>query len=247
MAELRIDARLSIGDLILDVNLAVTDGPLLLVGPNGTGKSTLIRALAGGPVRVDGSITLDGVPWVDRSRNVWLPPEARRVGYLPQGARLFPHLTVLGNAAFGASADEGAAQEVARTRLESLGVGHLVDRRPHQLSGGEAQRVALARALAREPDVLLLDEPTAALDVLARASARELVRQALAERPRIAVIVTHDLRDLLAWRGVVAVVANGGVSEARSVEGWAQGPSDAFMRELLSPLSGAPAPLGVAG
>lgn len=229
-----MDARLSAGAFRLDVQLAIDRGPLLLVGPNGSGKSTLLRALAGGPVDVDGRIALGAEVLVDTAHGVFLPPERRRVGYLPQGFRLFPHLTALDNVAFGVEGDRDARRAHARRLLDELGVAALADRRPAGLSGGEAQRVALARALARRPALLLLDEPTASLDVQARRAARELLASRLASLPTVAV--THDVRDVEAWGGAVALVRDGRVHPPRP---WQQlvDDDDPFLRELLWPLA----------
>ena len=146
---------------------------LAVIGPNGAGKSTLVRALAG-LVPAEGRAVLDGVDLLRQ------PVRERRVGMVFQDRLLFPHLTALANAAFGLRA-RGArrtdAEAAARRWLDRLGVGELADRRPQQLSGGQAQRVAIARALVTEPRLLLLDEPLAGLDVsVAMALRVELAR-----------------------------------------------------------------------
>ncbi len=232
-ADLSIDARLRAGGFRLDVSLEVERGPLVLVGPNGAGKTTLLRALAGGPVAVDGTISVRGAAWVAPGRVA--PPEARRVGYLPQGCGLFPHLDALDNVAFGApGATRAARRATARDLLDAVGVGPLAHRHPRRLSGGEAQRVALARALARDPALLLLDEPTAALDVGVRRDIRALLATHLRAPGRCGVAITHDVRDLVAWAPTVALLDGGGVA--------ALGPLDRldrahpFLAELLAPL-----------
>jgi molybdate transport system ATP-binding protein len=232
-ADLRIDARLRAGAFQLEVQLEVARGPLVLVGPNGAGKTTLLRALAGGPVEVDGTLEVRGRAWV--GGGTWLPPEAREVGYMPQGWGLFPHLSALDNAAYGApGASRGERRAAARALLEALGVGHLAARRPRGLSGGEQQRVALARALARRPALLLLDEPTAALDVTARAGIRALLSEQLRAPDRCGVAVTHDLRDLVAWGPTVALLDGGRVAESGALETLAARSEHPFLRELLA-------------
>lgn len=222
MPELSIDARLSVGDFHLDVQVAC-DGPLALVGENGAGKTTVLRALAGGPVRVDGRIEVRGQVLVDRGRAVCVPPEARRVGYLPQGYGLFPHLTVEQNLAFGG--------RPARALAGRLGLEALLHRLPRTLSGGERQRVALARALGREPVLLLLDEPTAALDIAVRSSVRSLLVETIRAPGRTAVLVTHDPRDLRAWSPRILQLGRRVRLHESPADALASG--DPFLEELL--------------
>jgi ABC-type Fe3+/spermidine/putrescine transport system ATPase subunit len=184
----------------------------VLFGPSGSGKSLTLAAIAG-LLRPDaGRIALDGEPLFDRARGIDLPPERRRVGYVPQGYALFPHLTVAENVTYGLGGLPRA--EVGR-RLDEvlalLGLRGLADRRPGQVSGGQQQRVALARALVVRPRLLLLDEPFAALD----AEIRRLLRAELAELQRrlgIAVVfVTHDLGEAHALGEQVALYDRGEV------------------------------------
>ncbi len=148
-----------------------------LLGRSGAGKTSLLKALAG-------LLPASGTPWDG------LPARARPIGYLPQGAALFPHLTVLENAAFALRGKQRL--ELAQKLLDDLGVGDLAARKASQISGGEAQRVALARALARRPEVLLLDEPTAALDAAARDAVFEQLIETIAARNLPALAATHD-------------------------------------------------------
>ncbi len=230
--DLELDVRVRAGAFGLQAQVRVDRGPIALVGPNGAGKTTLLRTLAGalpteGTVRVRGRTLSDG--------RASLPPESRRVGYLPQRGGLFGHLTVAGNVAYGV---RGAAKSArAAERLAALGVSHLADRRPRRLSGGERQRVAIARALATRPELLLLDEPTAALDVTARPEIRALLRPHLHDPARCAVVVTHDLRDLLAWDPVLVLV-EGGSATAQGRLAELGRPDHPFLAELLAPLGG---------
>ncbi len=195
----------------LDVDLSVGDGERVAVlGPNGSGKSTLLSVVAGilrpdsGRAELDGRVLFD-LP-ADGGPHHWTPPYGRGAALLAQDPLLFPHLSVLDNVAFGPrSAGQPArvARTTARRWLDEVGATEFADRRPAQLSGGQAQRVAIARALAAEPRLLLLDEPMAALDVAAAPTLRRVLGRVLAGRS--ALIVTHDLLDavLLAHRVVV--------------------------------------------
>jgi molybdate transport system ATP-binding protein len=160
----------------LDVKFEIS-GFTALLGRSGAGKTSLLRALAG-------LLPATGTPWAG------LPPEARPIGYLPQGSAIFPHLTVLENAAFALRGPSRLT--IAQKLLDDLGIGHLAARPGAKIAGGEASRVALARALARQPELLLLDEPTAALD----AATRDEVLMHLidiAGRQKIpALAATHD-------------------------------------------------------
>ena len=234
-AELEFDARLFVGDFHLDVELAIPTGPVLLVGPNGAGKTTLLRALAGGPVRVDGTLRVHGETWVEAGRQ--RAPEARGVGYLPQGGALFPHLDVLDNVAFGAPGRSRAERhEKARAALDAHGAGSLTGRTPRTLSGGERQRVALARAMVRQPSLLLLDEPLAALDVRSRREIRHLLTPALRAPGRTGVAATHDPRDVHAWGGTLVLVDDGRARVLGTLAGVLRGPMEPFLDELLSPM-----------
>ena len=199
----------------LDVAITVDPGDVLAVlGPNGSGKSTLLDVLAGllrpdaGHVRVGGRTLTDS--------GVHVPPHRRGVGLLAQQPLLFPHLTALANVAFGPRAQgmsRRAATARARELLDAVDVAGLADRRPAQLSGGQQQRVALARALAAGPDLLLLDEPLAALDVDTMPAMRALLRRTIRDSGRTAVLVTHAALDALVLADRVVVLSDGVVAE----------------------------------
>ena len=202
---------------VLDVALRVEPGETVAVlGPNGAGKSTLLDVLSGllrpdaGHVRV-GDRTL-----TDVAARVHVPTHRRGVGLLAQQALLFPHLTALANVAFGLRAHgvpRRAAADRGHALLDAVDAGSLADRRPTQLSGGQQQRVALARALATGPDLLLLDEPLAALDVDATPAMRALLRRAVRSEERTAVLVTHAAVDALVLADRVVVLTDGRVVE----------------------------------
>ncbi|HET7483420.1 MAG TPA: ABC transporter ATP-binding protein [Actinomycetota bacterium] len=189
-------------DLDVDVTLEVRDETVAVVGPSGAGKTTLLRAIAGLDRGAVGRVVYDGNVWLDPQRGIFVAPEDRTVGYVFQDPTLFPHMSVRDNVAFG-------ARSGVDPLLDRLGIGTLADADPVALSGGEAQRVALARALAREPGVLLLDEPTASLDVATRREVTAVIAHALAERKRPAVLVTHDFEEAATLGDRVAVIADG--------------------------------------
>ncbi len=211
----------------LDVALRVAPGEVLAVlGPNGAGKSTLLDVLAG-LLRPDaGHVRVHGRTLTDVAARVHVPVHRRGVGLLAQQPLLFPHLSALANVAFGPQA-QGVARRAALARarglLDAVGAGALADRRPGQLSGGQQQRVALARALAAGPDLMLLDEPLAALDVDATPAMRALLRRVVRDatvrdgvpdaRGRAAVLVTHSALDALVLADRVVVLTAGRVVE----------------------------------
>src|SRR3974390_1074891 len=131
---------------------------LVLIGPSGGGKTTLIRIIVGLERPDEGRIICQGETWFDSEGDIRMPPQKRRLAYFFQEYALFPHLTLLENSAFAAD-DKREAEDL----LERFGIGHLRNRKPHMVSGGERQRCALCQAMARRPRVLLLDEPFSAL------------------------------------------------------------------------------------
>ncbi|GAA1503634.1 hypothetical protein GCM10009730_02940 [Streptomyces albidochromogenes] len=179
---------------------------IAVVGPNGAGKTTLLRALLGLTPRAHAELRLGDT---DVTR---LPPHRRGVAWVPQDGALFPHLTALANTAYGLRArgiPRAEARRSAQGWLDRLGVGHLAQRRPAQLSGGQAQRVALARALAVRPRLLLLDEPLAALDQTTRAHVRHTLRNHLDGFGGVCLIVTHDPVEAVSLADRVLVLDDG--------------------------------------
>ncbi|MBK6673651.1 MAG: molybdenum ABC transporter ATP-binding protein [Proteobacteria bacterium] len=147
--------------LDVDLDLPAT-GVTAIFGPSGSGKTTVLRCIAGLERAADGRLLVDGEVWQDSS--TWLPPHRRPIGYVFQDASLFPHLSVLGNLRYGLKRSGEAHRISLDHAIDLLGIGHLLERKPEHLSGGEQQRVGIARALAVTPRVLLVDEPLAALD-----------------------------------------------------------------------------------
>jgi ABC-type sulfate/molybdate transport systems ATPase subunit len=222
-----IDVRGRMGTLELEIAFESGVAPTAIIGPNGAGKTTLLRTIAGARLGLQGKITLSGRTLLDSAAGVTLPPEQRRVGYVPQGHGLFPHLHVLDNVAFGCDRTR------ARATLERLEAAHLATRRPQTLSGGERQRIALARALAPDPEGLLLDEPLAALDVGKRRQLRTFLADHLCDGERPTLVVTHDARDVVAIATHVVVLERGRVTQAGPVERVAADPATDFVAEFF--------------
>jgi molybdate transport system ATP-binding protein len=209
----------------LDVEFSVAAGEVLaLLGPNGAGKSTALHLIAG-LVRPDrGEVRVGDRVLTDTATRVHVATHDRRVGLLLQDPLLFPHLSVTRNVAFAPRSSRAAA----RHWLAEVDAAELADRNPRQLSGGQAQRVALARALAAEPDVLLLDEPLTGLDVAAATAMRKVLRRVLARDGRSAVLITHDLLDVLTLADRVIVLDAGRIAESCSTTTFLATPRSRF-------------------
>lgn len=189
---------------------------IAILGPNGAGKSTLLSIISGllrpdaGKATIGEKVLFD----LGADKNFWRAPHTRGTALLAQEALLFPHLSALDNVAFGprsAGASSAAARDTAMHWLTEVDADSLASRRPGQLSGGQAQRVAVARALAADPDLLLLDEPMAALDIHAAPLLRRLLKRVLAGRR--AIIITHDILDALMLADRVIVLEDGRITE----------------------------------
>ena len=206
-----------------------------ILGPNGSGKSTVVSAIAGLLPPQRGSILLDGAA-LDGPNGHHVPPDRRPIGVVLQDLLLFPHLSAEENVAFPLRA-RGAPRTEALTRarvlLERFGLVGRATARPPDLSGGEAQRVALARALIAEPALLLLDEPLSALDVSARARARELIREELTRFPGIRVLVTHDPVEASILADRLVLVEDGRVTQIGTPEEIRTAPRSRYAAELV--------------
>jgi len=185
----------------LEVDFASDSLRLAFFGPSGSGKTLTLQLLAGLLLPDSGRIVVGTRVLFDQHHNINVPARHRAIGYVPQDYALFPHQTVRGNVAFGlthgwrrrmAKPDEGRIADI----LEALEITSLAQSYPHELSGGQKQRVALARALAREPKLLLLDEPFAALDIPLRSRVRQELRRILSQFAVPVIMVTHDPEDV---------------------------------------------------
>lgn len=192
-----------------------------LLGPNGAGKSTVVAALAGLLPLESGRIELNGSVLDEPAGGIFVPPERRNIGVVFQDYALFPHMSVLENVAFGLRS-RGMPREAVRDRvgiwLEALDLEDLAPRKPGDLSGGQAQRVALARALVIEPDLLLLDEPLAAIDVDRRSSLRRKLAEHLVgfDGPRL--LITHDSTDAFLLADEVLIIEGGVISQSGTAD-----------------------------
>jgi len=222
---LHLDIALARRAFELRVALRLGAETLTLVGRSGAGKTSLLRAIAGLEHPRAGTIALERELWLEAERGIDLEPERRRVGYLPQDYGLFPHLSVADNVRF-------AGRRERPDLLERLGIGQLARARPGELSGGERQRVALARALARDPRVLLLDEPFAALDAITRAEVRDELGALLDELGLPTLLVTHAFEDAAALGGRVGVLEAGRVLQVGRPEAIQRSPADAVVAAL---------------
>ncbi len=223
------DIDVKLGDFHLQANISTDAKVLAVVGPNGSGKSTMLRSLLGA---LGATFVLNGESLGD------LPIERRGIGFVPQGYRLFPHLNVFDNVAFGLQLQ--GADDIDRTTsemLRRLDIEQLAYREIDGLSGGERQRVALARALVCEPKMLLLDEPLAALDAIARREVRSFLSRHLRQFDGYTVLVTHDVEDVLALKANVCVLIQGKVVQIGDIKALEENPAHDFVGEFLG-LSG---------
>jgi len=210
-----VDYRLT-APIALDVQFEVR-GFTALLGFSGSGKSSLLKALAG-------LLPAAGSPWAG------LPAQQRPVGYMPQGSALFPHLSVLENVAFALRGKTRLG--AARKLLDDLGIGQLAARNAARISGGEAQRVALARALARGPELLLLDEPSAALDAATRDAVLAQLIESIEARGIPALAATHDpaMAMLADW---LVLLAEGRIIQQGTPRALFDGPATVTAAKLL--------------
>ena len=186
-----------------------TPGVVALFGRSGSGKSTLINLIAGLLDADAGRVALDDLIWLDAERRINVPPERRRIGYVFQDARLFPHLSVEGNLRYGERRASSPAYINLDTVAGLLDLGSLMERRTHQLSGGERQRVAIGRALLSQPNLLLLDEPLASLDTARREEVLPYLENLRDQLAVPMVYVSHDFDEVLRLATHVVLMEKG--------------------------------------
>lgn len=234
---LDFDGTVRRGGFELQARVQVAEGEVLgVIGPNGAGKTTLLRTLAGLTRLQDGRITLAGTVLDDAAADRFVPAEQRPVGLVFQNYRLFPHLNVRDNVAFAGRAQRLSRRDArgrAERWLERLDLTGLADRKPDQLSGGQAQRVALARALAAEPGLLLLDEPLAALDAETRVQVRAELSQHLAAFAGPTVVITHDPLEAMVLTDRLLVIEAGRVVQSGAPAEVATRPATQYVARLV--------------
>ncbi len=217
------------------VSFDIADGAFVaLLGPSGSGKTTLLRIIAGLETADSGHVLFGGEDVTDR------PAQHRHIGFVFQHYALFRHMTVAQNIAFGLtvmSRRQRPKKAIIAARVEELlelvqlpGLG---GRFPSQLSGGQRQRVALARALAREPKILLLDEPFGALDTKVRRELRGALREIHDRMGLTSIFVTHDREEAFALADKVAILSNGQIEQYAAPAEIEQAPASAFVREFV--------------
>lgn len=223
------------GPIPLNLSLLCRPGELLaLVGPSGAGKTTALRAIAGLYKPASGQVSCGGETWFDSDLAINLPPHRRKVGLVFQSYALFPHLTARGNIEAALSElPQSDRESRARALLALVHLDGLEKRKPAELSGGQQQRVALARALARDPKVLLLDEPLSAVD---RRTRRHLREELMSIRKAVRVpivLVTHDLDEVAALADRLVVIDKGELLQEGTPEEVSRAPASDRVREVL--------------
>jgi multiple sugar transport system ATP-binding protein len=213
------------------IDFSIKDGEfLVLLGPSGSGKTTLMRLLAGLEMPTDGKVMIDGQVVNE------LPPRARGIAMVFQSYALYPHKTVFNNIAFPLKV-EGLGRDEIRKKVEwaagILHIGHLLDRLPSQVSGGEKQRVAIARALVRRPKVLIMDEPLSNLDAKVRHMARNELKKFQREVGVTTVYVTHDQVEAMGLGDRIAVMHEGRISQIGTPDDIYHQPADVFVAGFI--------------
>jgi molybdate transport system ATP-binding protein len=229
---LEVDIRKKLGAFSLDVRFEAGSGLTALFGRSGAGKTSVINIIAGLTLPDEGRVIVNGISLVDTARGVVVPRHRRRLGYVFQEGRLFPHLSVRQNLLYGRwfSGDGGRRGDVSDA-LKMLGIEHLLDRRPAHLSGGEKQRVAIGRALLANPRLLLMDEPLASLDEARRQEIMPYLER-LRDKSNIPIVyVSHSVAEVARLATTIIVLSEGRVVST--------GPAAETMQRIdLFPLTG---------
>lgn len=214
--QLEVNIRKKLKEFILQAEFVLYDGVLGLMGSSGSGKSMLLKCLAGIETPDCGRIVLNGRVLFDSTEKINLPPQQRRIGYLFQNYALFPNMSVAENIMCGPRAKglkQEQSQDIVRAMVNKFQLQGLEARYPRQLSGGQKQRTALARLLAVEPEVILLDEPFSALDTQLKEKLQKQLQQLLQDYGGISVLVSHDRQEIERLSDSVLFIYQGILSE----------------------------------
>lgn len=211
------------GILPMEVDFTLRGKSIMaLTGPSGAGKTTLLRQIAGLALPETGRISFGPAQWLDSTAHVHMPVQQRHIGFVFQDYALFPNMTVRQNLSFALTRDDNP--QIIEQLLDLTGLAQLAARRPHQLSGGQQQRVALARALVRQPRLLLMDEPFAALDPEMQQQLQDLLLTLHRENPFSVILVTHDMGEIFRLADQVAVMEHGKLVRSGT-------PAELYLRE----------------
>lgn len=228
MIEIDIHKKLSAFDSEMNFHIQcqIKKGELVtLYGESGAGKTSTLRILAGLLKPDKGEITINEVSWIDTKNKIFLAPQKRNIGYVFQDYALFPNMSVLQNLEYASG--KGQSKKVITELIEMMELGDLKNRKPQTLSGGQQQRVALSRALVRKPDILLLDEPLAALDYKIRLKLQDYITRIHKEYNLTTILVSHDIGEIMKLSDRVFVLEQGKIVK--------QGiPSELFSNQKIS-------------
>jgi molybdate transport system ATP-binding protein len=231
--ELTARVRTPLRGFDLDLELRAEAGaPVALVGRSGSGKTSLLRAIAGLLSPRSGRVALGETVWLDTDRAIDLAPERRGCGFLFQDYALFPRMNAWRNVAYGIRGPRRERRSQALAALDRFGVAGLAESRPGTISGGERQRVALARALAAQPPLLLLDEPLSALDSTTRREAIGELRAVFAETDTPVVLVTHSFEEAAALATELVVIDAGREVQRGGAAAISASPASAFVADF---------------
>lgn len=214
------------GSFELNIDLKIPKGAFVtLYGPSGAGKTSFLRILAGLLVPNKGSILVNDIPWYDSERKINLSPQKRNIGYVFQDYALFPNMTVKENLKFAQRKDR--TKDLIPELMKVMELTQLENRTPDTLSGGQKQRAALARALVQQPDILLLDEPLAALDTQMSTKLQDYILKAHKDYGLTTILVSHDLGEIIKLSDTVVVLEHGKITKTGM-------PQDIFMNREIS-------------
>lgn len=228
---LHVSVRHQAGHFNMEADLRAESGLTALFGRSGCGKTTLINILAGLETPKHGTVRINGTVLFDSSQQINVPPEKRRIGYVFQDSRLFPHMTVEKNLRYGMDPRLTDNHHDFGDIVDLLALSSLLDRRPGTLSGGEKQRVAIGRALLSSPEILLMDEPLAALDVSHKSEILPFIERLRDGMGIPIVYVSHALDEVIRLADTIAIMSDGRIAASGTIE-------DVMSRLDLRPMTG---------